>query len=300
MQDGDAWDRGGALSDWYESGFRQMKNGSQITRLLLGLLGMGISAEAFAAEGLISMVNWYSRIAGSLFGSHEAAEYWWPVVSAVAVVLLVVVLGLISGLYKVKPKELSDEELLPPARFGLVGFLEVMWGVVTSTLSSVIGKDWERFAALLGGTFFFILLSNLSGLIPGFPPATEHMHTTLGMALVIFVMFNFVGFKYGGMNYVKHLFGPILALSWLMFPIEVVGLLARPVGLSLRLFGNITGDHLVFNVFSTLMRDAGIPFAPVPAAILVFGTLVAVLQAFIFMTLSAVYMRLSLDTAHHH
>jgi F-type H+-transporting ATPase subunit a len=246
------------------------------------------------------MNNWYYAAGRALFGSAEAAAYWWPVLGAAFVVVLIVALGLLSGLYRVKPEKLSDEELLPPPRFGLVAFFELMWSIVSSTLGSVIGKHWDHYATLLGGTFFFIVICNLSGLVPGFAPATEQMNTTLAMALIIFVAFNYIGLKHGGVDYIKHLAGPMIWLAPLMMPIEIISLLARPVSLSLRLFGNISGDHLVFNVFSTLMRNASIPFVPVPAGILVFGTLVAVLQAFIFMTLSAVYVRLSLDTAHHH
>jgi F-type H+-transporting ATPase subunit a len=269
--------------------------------LRLGAVVMLCSGQsALAAGGLIQMNNWYYRLGKAIFGTPEAAAYWWPVLGAAFVVVLIVVLGMLSGLHRLEPEKLSDEELLPPPKFGLKGFFEVLWSIVSSTLGSVIGKSWENYATLLGGTFFFIVLCNLSGLVPGFAPATEQMNTTLAMALVIFVAFNYIGLKHGGVDYIKHLAGPILLLAPLMIPIEVISLLARPVSLSLRLFGNISGDHLVFNVFSTLMRDANIPFMPVPAGILVFGTLVAILQAFIFMTLSAVYVRLSLDTAHHH
>ncbi|NBW81454.1 ATP synthase F0 subunit A, partial [bacterium] len=146
---------------------------------------------------------------------------------------------------------------------------------------------------------FYIICSNLSGLIPGFPPATEFISQNAAMALVIFIAFNLVGLKHAGFDYIKHLCGPVMALAPLMLVIEVIALLARPVSLSLRLYGNVSGDHMVFNVFSTLMRDFHIPFVPIPGALLTFGLLVACLQAFIFMTLSSVYVRLSLDTAHH-
>jgi F-type H+-transporting ATPase subunit a len=264
------------------------------------LVALSFSGSAYAAGGLIAMNNWYYVAAEALFGSRERAVYWWPVLSAAFVIVIIVALGLLTGLYRKDPKKLSDEELLPPKSFGLVGFVESMWAIASSTLSGVIGKGWENYATLLGGTFFFIVLSNLSGLVPGFAPATEHMNTTLAIALIIFIGFNYVGLKHGGVNYLKHLLGPVWWLAWLMLPIEVISIMARPVSQSLRLFGNISGDHLVFNVFSTIMRDAGTPFLPVPAAILVFGTLVAILQAFIFVTLSAVYVRLSLDTADHH
>jgi F-type H+-transporting ATPase subunit a len=260
-----------------------------------------LPSPAHAAEGgLVNIINWYYVLAGAVFGGEEGAQYWGPAVAAAAVLVLIVVFGNIVGLHRLRPEELSDEDLLPPGRFGFRGLFEMFWSVISSTLGSVLGKDWERYAPLLGGTFFFIILSNLSGLVPGFAPATEYINTTLGMGIVIFLAFNYVGLSHGGLAYVKHMCGPVLVLAPLIFVIEFIGLLARPLSLGLRLYGNINGDHMVFRVFSTIMESAGTPFIPVPAGILLFGTLVSVLQAFIFMTLSAVYVRLSLDAAHHH
>lgn len=263
----------------------------------------GASQTALASgggNGLVQIINWYEATMNLILGDAQAAAYWWPILGTVFALVLVTLVGIFAGLHRLEPEKMSDEELLPPKKFGLRAFVELCWALVSSTLESIIGdKHWEKFAPLLGGTFFFIIITNVSGLVPGFAPATEHMNMTLGMALVIFVAFNFYGLKYGGINYIKHLAGPLLIMAPLMFPIELISLLARPVSLSLRLFGNISGDHLVFQVFSTLVRDAHVPFLPVPAALLGFGILVACLQAFIFMTLSAVYIKLAIETAHH-
>jgi F-type H+-transporting ATPase subunit a len=279
----------------------------RIARLVLlgSLLGASV---AFASEsgGPVKIVNWYQILTAMVVGE-EASHYWWPVAASGAVLILVVFFGLVAGFWRVAPENLSDEELLPAEKFGVRAFIELGWSVVSSTLTLIIGeKQWHKFAPVLGGTFFFILLCNLSGVVPGFAPATEQMNMTLAMGVVIFVVFNFYGFKYGGLNYIKHLAGPtnlplplLFVLPPLIFVIEFISTCARPVSLSLRLFGNISGDHLVFSVFSTLQRDLGIPWFPLPVALLAFGTLVAGLQAFIFMTLSAVYVKLALDTGHH-
>jgi len=261
------------------------------------------SATAFAAGGSLQIVSWYGALAEII---HEAlgleidpAQVTEMVASAAAFIA-VTSLGLITGFYKLKPESMSDEELLPPKTFGFRAFAELCWGVISSTLEKIIGeKMWHHYAPLLGGTFFFIICANLTGLVPGFPPATEFISQNSAIAIISFIAFNYAGLKHGGMNYLKHLCGPVLLLAPLMIVIEVIALLARPVSLSLRLYGNVSGDHMVFKVFSTLMRDFHIPFLPVPAALLTFGLLVACLQAFIFMTLSSVYVRLSLDTAHH-
>ena len=249
--------------------------------------------------GLVTMANWYYSIARAVLGSDERAAHYWTVFSAVGGLIIVTVVGILGGLHKLNPEKMTDEELLPPQKFGFRAFLELCWAVVSSTLENVLGHDWQRYAPLLGGTFLFIILSNISGLAPGFAPSTEHMNQTLAIAIVIFFAFNYYGLKASGLGYLKHMGGPLLLLSPLIFVIEMISLFARPVSLSLRLFGNISGDHLVFQVFSTLVDNAHVPWLPVPAALLGFGTLVACLQAFIFMTLSAVYVRLSVDTAAH-
>ena len=251
-------------------------------------------------EKLVSIVNWYYAIAEKITGDAHLASEYWLVVSGVSALLFLSAIGWLAGLHRLNPEKMSDEELLPPSRFGFAAFFELCFGVVSSTLESVIGeKHWQKFATLLGGTFIYIIVSNLSGLVPGFAPATEHMNTTLAIGLVIFVMFNYYGFKYAKLDYLKHMAGPVLALAPLIFLIELISAFARPVSLSLRLFGNVSGDHLVFQVFSTLVRDAHIPFVPIPAALLGFGMLVACLQPFIFMTLSAVYIKLAIESAHH-
>lgn len=264
-------------------------------------LGALCPVYALASDGQITgVMNLYMWFVNTVFGS-DYGKTWWPVAASLMVLLIIVVMGLVSGLWQVCPEELTDDELLPPRRFGLRAFLEMGWGVVESTLSSVLGeKHWEQFAPVLGGVFFFILLSNLSGIVPGFAPATEQMNMNLAMGIFIFVYFNYYGLKVGGMRYLKHLLGPVWWLSWLLLPIETLGLFARPVSLSLRLTGNISGDHLVYAVFSSLMRNVDLSWIPIPAVFLGFGTFVACLQAFIFMTLSAVYVQLSLDTADDH
>lgn len=260
--------------------------------------------QALAEEGggLVNIVNWYYVIANAIFHDEHAAEYWWPVISAFAILLLIAAIGLASGLYRVNPEKLSDEELLPPKAFGLRGFLEIVWGVVAGILELVIGKGrWMKFAPILGGTFLFILFSNLSGLLPGFMPSTETFNTTLAMGLFIFLMFNYWGFKYAGMDYLKHMAGPLIALAPLIFVIELIGMMARPLSLGFRLMGNIWSDHLVFKIFSSLVQ--AFPFVPVPAALLFFGMLVACLQAIIFTMLSSVYVMLAIDSKHeegHH
>ncbi len=148
---------------------------------------------------------------------------------------------------------------------------------------------------LIGTVFIFILVNNLLGLIPGFLPATGEISTNAAMSLVIFFVFNIAGIKANGMGYFKHLLGPVAAIAPLMFLLETIGLFVRPVSLSLRLFGNINGDHMVFGVFSELF-----PFV-LPSIFLGLGVLVSFIQAFVFSLLSIVYVALSVahEDDHH-
>lgn len=264
-----------------------------------------------SASAPVEIVNWYHVVLTKIISffnpslplsvAAEKAEFWFPVFASGAGVFLMIAIAYLSGFAQMEPEKMTDAEILPPKRFGLFAFLEMSWDVVLSTLESTIGeKHWIRFAPVLGGTFFLLLITNLSGVVPGFEPATATMSFTFAGAILIFVYFNFYGLKESGFDYIKHLAGPVIWIAPFMFVIELVSLLARPVSLSLRIFGNITGDHFVFSIFSGLMRDIYIPFIPIPAVFLAFGTFVACVQAFIFMTLSAVYIKLALDAKESH
>lgn len=266
---------------------------------------------AAASSSPVEIVNWYNVILSKLISIFdpsmsqqevlEKAEFWFPVFASASAVLFLALIAYISGFARMKPEKMTDDELLPPKKFGLFAVIELSWSVIHSTLESTIGeKRWVRFAPVLGGSFFVLLISSLSGVFPGLEPATSTMSFTFAAAIIIFIYFNFYGFKEAGFAYVKHLAGPVIWIAPLMFVIELVSLLARPVSLSLRVFGNIKGDHFVFSIFSGLMRDIYIPFVPIPALFLAFGTFVACVQAFIFMTLSAVYIKLALDSKEHH
>lgn len=278
---------------------------------ILTLLSIVVAPAAYADSSGVHVVNWYHEILENFFvffnpdisqsAASLKAEQWSPVFASAFAVFLLAAIAIFSGFAKMKPEQMSDEEILPPKKFGLVAFIEICWSVVSSTLESTIGeKNWMRFVGVLGGTFFVLIVTNLSGVLPGFSPATSNMSFTFAAAMAIFVYFNYYGLKESGFDYIKHLAGPVLWMAPLMFFIEFISLLSRPVSLSLRIFGNVSGDHFVFAIFSGLMKDLYIPFIPIPAIFLAFGTFVACLQAFIFMTLSAVYIKLALESKEQH
>jgi len=110
---------------------------------------------------------------------------------------------------------------------------------------------------------------------------------------VSFTFTHFIGVKYHGIKYIKHFLGPIWWMVPIIFPIELIGHLARIMSLSFRLFGNMMGHELVLMILFML---AGAFFAPLP--IMAMGIFVSFVQAFVFFLLSIMYFSGSMEHAH--
>ena len=152
-----------------------------------------------------------------------------------------------------------------------------------------------RSSATLG---LFILLGNYMGLVPGLMAPTSSINVTLGCAMTIWVYYHYQGIKAQGIvGYVKHFWAPPgapLSLGFLMFPIELISHTSRLMSLSLRLFGNIFGEELVILVLFSI-----VPFlVPLPMMFLGPGYR-RLLQAFIFMLLSIIYLQGAVAVEHH-
>lgn len=169
--------------------------------------------------------------------------------------------------------------------------LELLTETVGKFLDDIIGHDGRKFMAPIGTFAVLILISNLMGLVPGLMPPTGNIIVTVSLALSSFVVYNFYGIKTQGPGYIKHFMGPVLVLTPLFFPIEIISHLARPLSLSIRLFGNIFGDHQVSNVFVHL-----VPFA-IPVPFILLGLLVAFIQTLVFSLLSMIYIA---EAVEHH
>lgn len=209
------------------------------------------------------------------------------VFSSALVVLFIVI---VSFLAHRKLKDL-EARLVPESKTSLTNIFETAVEKILRLMEEVMGPDAARYFPVIGTLFIYIFLCNLLSLIPGFLPPTDNINTNLACSLTVFFYYNFMGIRAHGIkNYLKHFMGPILWLGPLMFVIEMIGHLVRPVSLSLRLFGNITGDHLVLGIFSDL-----VPLV-VPVVFLALGLFVAFIQAFVFSLLSMIYIALA--TAH--
>jgi F-type H+-transporting ATPase subunit a len=164
---------------------------------------------------------------------------------------------------------------------------------IGSQAEQIIGHGYERYQSFVTCIFLFVLLNNLIGLIPGIPAPTTNPAVPLGLALVTFLFYNFHGIRaQGPIGYLKHFAGPVWWMAWLIFPIEIVSDLARVMSLTIRLYANMFASDLVTLVFFSL-----IPVA-VPAIFLGLHVAVSLIQAFVFMLLTMIY--LSLATAHEH
>jgi F-type H+-transporting ATPase subunit a len=159
-------------------------------------------------------------------------------------------------------------------------------------LRAIIGPTGDKYITLIGGLFIFIFFCNIIAIVPGFVPATDNLNTNLAMSLMVFVVYNYYGFKEHGISYLKQFAGPILWLAPLMFLIELLSHLFRPMSLSIRLFGNMFGDHMVLGIFSDL-----VPLV-IPVIFMILGIVVSTIQAFVFAVLTTVYIALAVSHDH--
>jgi F-type H+-transporting ATPase subunit a len=203
----------------------------------------------------------------------------------VSIILLVIVIIAYRQLKK------SENDIVPSPRFSLRNLMELIVEFLSKLISDTMGPRGTEFILIIGTLALFILFNNLSGLIPGFLPATDNTNTTFACSLTVFVMTHFYGFREHGVKYLKHFVfinpswpWPANALlSILMCPIELIGHFARPLSLGLRLFGNILGDHYATAIFFSLVSLL------VPLPIMILGLFVCFVQAFVFILLSMVY-----------
>ncbi|MCD6525431.1 MAG: F0F1 ATP synthase subunit A [Desulfuromonas sp.] len=163
---------------------------------------------------------------------------------------------------------------------------------IEDLLVETMGPKGKTYFPMIATFALFILVSNLIGLVPGLYPPTANLNTNAALALTVFAMTHIVGIKEHGISYLKHFMGPVLALAPLIFIIEIIGHMARPLSLSLRLFGNMYGHEIVLMIFIAL-----VPFL-LPVPMMLMGVLVAFIQAFVFTLLAMIYMAGALEEAH--
>ncbi len=259
--------------------------------MLLPAMASPVSAsEGEGAFYWVTLLPFYHSLAGLEQDSDKIADFGTINADAVSHALLVSIILIALALYL---KFKAPRQIVPSDKVSLGNIVEALIEFVYGLLEENIGSAGKRFIPIIGALFVFILVGNLIGLLPGFLPPTENININAGCALIVFFAYQAIGFKEHGPSYLKHFCGPIWWLAPFMFIIELIGHVARPFSLSIRLFGNIMGDHKVLEIFSNL-----VPIG-VPVFNLALGTFVSVIQALVFSLLSIIYISLALEAGEH-
>ena len=238
---------------------------------MLNSLLMGIELKAYQWVGL-----------GGADASHSALK----INQAFALELLVA--GGLIAFFIVVRLSLSVEKPNPAQQIA-----EMIHEFTGSQADQIIGHGYQQFQAFVTCIFLFVVINNLMGLVPGLETPTGQPWVPLGIALLTFLYYNFHGIRVQGVvGYLKQLAGPLWWIAPLLFPIEIISHLARVMSLTIRLYANMLASDLVTLVFFSL-----IPVA-IPSIFLGLHFAVSLIQAYIFMVLSMIY--LSMAVAHEH
>jgi F-type H+-transporting ATPase subunit a len=196
----------------------------------------------------------------------------------------------------------TEEAVVPQDKLTPSTFVELMTTGVYNMMAAMMGKEAAKyFLPLIGACAFVIFFSNVLGLVPGFLPPTDNLNTTAAMAIVIFIATHVYGIqKQGFVNYFKHFMGPVWWLAPLIFVIELISHLVRPVTLAVRLTANMFADHAVLTVFLGLLLTTAVWWVPLALPVYVLGCVVVTVQTLVFCLLSTVYIAMAIEDTEHH
>jgi F-type H+-transporting ATPase subunit a len=225
---------------------------------------------------------------------YEWEDIFFAILAAVLIVILV-------------RTAFADPQMVPGRAQGLA---ELVAGGMRDFVRETFGEHMIKYVPFLGTTFLYILVMNYMGLVPLLKAPTANLNTTLAMALVVFFYAQYTAIKVQGLGgYLYHLAGePKDILGWmvaiLLFPIEVMGELIKPISLAARLFGNIFGEDLLIAVFigigALLMSWQPIPIGfPIHVIFYALALTMGAVQALVFALLAAVYLYMA-QPQHEH
>lgn len=170
---------------------------------------------------------------------------------------------------------------------------ELVYEFIRGQAEESVEHHSHRYIAFFGTLFIFILFCNLIGVIPGFESPTMYPSVTAGCAIAVFLYFNLQGVKeQGPLGYLKTFAGPSPWMAPLMFPIEIVSTLARPLSLTIRLYANMLAGEKVTVVF------LGLTYLIAPAVFMGLHVFVAFLQAYVFALLTMIYVNGAVSHEH--
>ncbi|MCB0351887.1 MAG: F0F1 ATP synthase subunit A [Bdellovibrionales bacterium] len=247
------------------------------------------------------MESHYTYLDGVIEPVSEIATGSQKMVIATLVALFFVALG-VAFRRHFQLAQTSKDALIPPKKINTFWFFDLLMETFVKYHDSVVGKANRKHIPFTASIFFFIFSLNLLGLIPGMPAATTTVWLNVGMALVVFIHFNWNGVReHGVAGYLKHFMGPVWWIAPLIFVLEILSTCLRILTLNLRLYWNISADHIVLSVFTKIMN---IEFFPIYGALAFpfygIGLFVAFMQAFIFTTLTMVYILLATEHGEEH
>jgi len=206
---------------------------------------------------------------------HHSDRPWsnWFSNELLVVAIIIVVFAILRGRLSVdKPGKMQHT-------------FELVYDFVSGQTEESAGHPGFKFLPYFGALFIFVLFMNLIGIIPGFESPTMTPSVPAGLAVCTFLLYNYAGFREHGVGpYLKHFAGPMPALAPLMIPIEFISHLARPLSLTIRLYANMFAGEKVTTTFIFLT------YLIIPSVFMGLHVFVALLQAYIFMLLTMIYV----------
>jgi F-type H+-transporting ATPase subunit a len=220
----------------------------------------------------------------------------WVLQAAVLAIGLLMLAGLVIR----RQIAAADGGVVPDEGITLRNVAETLIDGLAGLARDVMGDQWQRYFPLVGTIFLFVLVSNLMGLIPGVGGATSDVNTTTAWAIISFASYNAIGMRQHGWRYINQFMGPsfftwtiggttihVRPMAPFFLPLEIFLHIARIGTLSVRLLAN-----MFVAVWIGLVPVA------IPAVFMGLGTLVAVLQAFVFSLLTMIYISMALEDPH--
>lgn len=214
-------------------------------------------------------------------------------VNGAVLVFLFVSIGSLLAYLFIKGK--SESYLVPSKKLTLVNSVDIMIEGLFAMVKGTLGEEARTYFPFIATLFIFIFFSNLLGLIPFSSAPTANLNTTLGLGLSAFLYYNIHGIRVHGLKkYLEHFLMGLGPAGVVIALLEMVSHFIRPVSLGVRLYLNLFMDHTIVHTFQNIVAWI------VPVPLLLFGVVVCTIQAFVFATLTAVYVQLATEHEHGH
>jgi F-type H+-transporting ATPase subunit a len=239
------------------------------------------------AQGSSGVLDFYSSASTAVGWGKRGG----PMLASLFALALLLVVGLFfkKGVTRSLAKKGGEA---PSGEVGSLVLVGAVMGFLDTLSTELFAREKKHYLGFIATLFLLLLTTNLSGLVPGFPPATENFAMNLGVGLLAFGVYNYAGIRTHGRSYIKQFMGPLVVLAPLFLALELISHVARPLSLAFRLTANIFGDHMLLSVFS------GLAPLVVPVFFLFFGILVAFIQSFVFTMLTGIYISMAISHDH--